>query len=267
MSAPTVSSLCHNVNQELNKIKEWFCSNRLCINLTKTNFQLYAKRSVDVIPSIKISNVNIERATCVKFLGVVVDEQLSFKQHIESVAKKLSVGIGLLYRGREVLNRNQLTLLYNTILLPNLTYCNLIWGINFPSHLDRLKILQKRAARVILGIGYSEPVSHRFQELGIIPITNLVKKRCLIMIYKMKHSLAPTQTQHLLEWKSTTSDTPNVRHSGPLIIPYARTKYRQDSFRIYAPKLFNKLSFSHNININVPISTYKSKVMEALISI
>ena len=117
-------------------------------------------------------------------------------------------------------------MLYNTILLPNLTYCNLIWGINYSSHLNRLKILQKRAARVILGIGYNEPVSHRFHELGIIPINHLVEKRCLILIYKIKHSLAPSQTQHLLERRSTTSNTPNVRHRGCLITPYARTKCR-----------------------------------------
>ena len=233
--------------------------------MTKTNFQLYSKRSVDFIPDIRISNVSIKRADCVKFLGVVVDEQLSFKQHIESVAKKFSMGLGFLYRGREVLNRNQLTLLYNAILLPNLTYCNLIWGINYPSHLDRLLLLQKKAARVILGIGYNDPVSHRFQELGIIPINKLVEKRCLIMIYKIKHSLAPPQTQLLLDWRQTASDTPNVRHRGPLIIPYARTRYRQDTFRVFAPKLLYKLSSSHNIDFSVPISTYKAKIEEAII--
>ena len=69
-----------------------------------------------------------------KFLGAILDEKLTFKEHIEYVAKKLSIGIGFLYRAREALNYKQLTLLYNAILVPHINYCNLVWGINYPVH-------------------------------------------------------------------------------------------------------------------------------------
>ena len=51
-----------------------------------------------------IINVSIARASNVKFLGVIVDEQLSFKPHIENIAKKLSCGIGFLHHGRDALD-------------------------------------------------------------------------------------------------------------------------------------------------------------------
>ena len=105
------------------------------------------------------------RANRAKFLGVVVDEELSFKFHIENVARKLTFGIGFLYRDREVLGHKELLLLYNTLLLPHLDCCSLVWGINYLTNSHKLRILQKREVRIILGLGYSDPVLHVFREL------------------------------------------------------------------------------------------------------
>ena len=260
MSAPSIEFLCETVNLELDKVKTWLDSNRLCLNVSKTCYQLYSKRSIEIPLDIKVNDVSILRANSVKFLGVVVDEQLSFKYHIENVARKLAIGIGFLYRGREVLGRKELLLLYNTLLLPHINYCNLVWGINYPTNLHKIQILQKRAVRVILGLGYSDPVTHRFHELGISSISELIKKKSLMMIYKIKHHLAPIQIHHLLDWRSANLDVPHVRHRGPLIVPYARTKYKQHTFKIFAPKLLNSLSVSLDINLDVPISTFKTQI-------
>ena len=260
MTAPSMQSLFQSANTELVKIQAWFESNRLCINVSKTCFQLYSKRSIENTPDIKINNETIARVNKVKFLGVFVDEKLTFKEHIEYVAKKLAIGIGFLYRGREVLNYKQLTLLHNTILLPHITYCNLIWGINYPTSINKLYILQKRAARVILGLRYNDPVSHRFDELGMVPVSQLTKRRCMMMIYKIKHSLAPIHMQEMLNWRPENSATPDVRYRGPLIVPYARTKYKQHTFRIFASKLLNSLSALCKVEFNVPISAYKTLI-------
>ena len=116
------------------------------------------------------------------------------------------------------------------------------------------------AARIILGLGYSDPVSHRFPELDISPINQLIKKRCMIMIHKIKHSMAPIQMQYLLEWRPEEADMIRIRHRCPLIVPFARTKFRQHAFRIFAPRLINSLSVSCNISFNIPISAFKAKV-------
>ena len=258
MAAPSMQSLFQNVNMELDKIQAWFESNRLSINVSKTCFQLYSKRPIQDAPQIKINNASVRRASSVKFLGVIVDEKLTFKEHIAYVAKKLSIGIGFLYRGREVLNYKQLTLLYNAILVPHITYCNLVWGINYPTYINKLYILQKRAARVILGLRYNDPVSHRLHELSMVPISQIIRRRCMIMIYKIKHSLAPRHMQNMLCWRPDDSATPCVRQRGPMIVPYARTKYKQHTFKIFAPKLLNSLSALCPVEFNVSISMFKT---------
>ena len=95
------------------------------------------------MPDIRIKNVSITRSSSVKFLGVIVDEKLSFKKHIEHVSKKLSIGIGFLYWGRKILNSKQLTLMYKASIQPYLTYCNLVWGINYSTDIKNYTCYRK----------------------------------------------------------------------------------------------------------------------------
>jgi len=261
---PNLDTLCTSVNVELGLLKNWFDCNRLCLNISKTCFQLYTSKMNYMEPCLLINNVEIKREPSVKFLGVIVDEQLSFKAHIEYVAKKVALGIGFMYRSRDILNKKQLKLLYNTIVLPHLSYSSLVWGINFPTHLKRLLLLQKRAARVILGLGYTESVLHRFPELGLNPLCELTNLRCMIMIYKIKRGLAPPQLAHLLEWRIVNPEEYAIRNRGPLMVPFAYTRARQNTFRVFGAKLFNRLSGVSELTIQTSISIFKKEVRRLL---
>ena len=72
--------------------------------------------------------------------------------------------------------------------------------------------------------------------------------------------MAPIQMQHLLEWRPDDTDMIRIRHRCLLIVPFARTKYRQHTFRIFALKLLNSVSVTFNISLNIPISAFKTKV-------
>ena len=154
--------------------------------------------------------------------------------------------------------RTPCTLLYNAILVPHITYCNLVWGINYPAYTNKLCILLKWAARIILGMRYNDPISHRLHELSMVPISQIIRRRCLIMIYKIKHSFLPMHMQNMLCWKINDSAIPCVRQRGPMILPYARTKYKQYTFKIFAPKLLNSLSVLYHVEFNVSISMFKT---------
>ena len=85
-----------------------------------------------------------------------------------------------------------------------------------------------------------------------------------MLIYKIKHSIAPLQMQHLLNWRRDKTDMPCVRHRGPLVVPFARTKYQQHTFKYFAPKLMNSLVMTYNLNLDSPISTYKANIAKVL---
>jgi len=196
----------------------------------------------------------------VKFLGVLVDEQLSFKPHIEYIARKVAIAIGFMYRGRDLMNREQLILIYNTLVLPHLSFSSIVWGINFVTNLNRLRILQKRAARVVLGLGYIDHVSHRFREIGMSPLCELINLRCMVLIYKIKHGIAPRQMNHLIEWRIDDDNPHALRHRTPSIIPFSSRRFKQNTFRIHGPKLFNRLSVIADLNTGTSVSIFKKQV-------
>ena len=95
LSGINVDDLFSDMNCELNKISLWFKANKLSQNLAKTKYFLFhpaSKKSFlrEPLPFLKMDNVVIERENVTKFLGVLIDENLSWKQHINDVSTKIS---------------------------------------------------------------------------------------------------------------------------------------------------------------------------------
>ena len=96
------------INEELSKICDWLGANKLSLNIVKTKYILYHSINKRVIyPKLKINNNNIDRITQFNFLGVILHERMSWKQHIEH--------IGITYRLKSMYPSAILLTLYNTL--------------------------------------------------------------------------------------------------------------------------------------------------------
>src|SRR6218665_4231343 len=102
------------------------------------------------LPSTKgvltINNISITRVDNVRFLGVHIDQFLTWKTHISNVSSKFAKNIGILSRLSYLLPVHIPTSLYYTIVHPYLSYCSIIRASNYPARLKLLQILQKKAA-------------------------------------------------------------------------------------------------------------------------
>ena len=129
-------------------VATWFQCNRLSLNTTKTFYQIFSKTPTNDL-TVVINNAKIDRKASVKYLGVLIDDDLKWDGHINNVSKKLSRNLGVISRAKYYLSSNQLLLLYNTLILPYLNYCAAVWGSNYPNRVNKLIKLQKRAIRII----------------------------------------------------------------------------------------------------------------------
>ena len=112
--------------------------------------------------------VPIEHKT--KFLGVILDDHLTWKNHVDEVCSKVSRAIGAINRICAIVPTKILLSLYFTMILPHIMYCNIIWGNCAKSLLNRIHILQKRAIRIItnsLPQAHTEPL---FQKLRLLTV-------------------------------------------------------------------------------------------------
>ena len=157
-----INKLSEIVTEELKKLKEWFAVNMLSLNVSKTNYMVFSNSKCTRDINIHISNVKIMRVKVTKFLGVLIDEKLTWKEHIGRVKSKVSKSIFLLNRAKHVLNVKSLQTLYNSIVLPHLNYCCELWGNTYKSRLTNIVLLQKRAIRIVHGAQYRDHTNELF---------------------------------------------------------------------------------------------------------
>ena len=108
-----IKELLATVNKELQKLGDWFTSNKLSLNIKKTKYTFFHKNSVRdsiplKLPHLHIFNKTIERTSSVNFLGVMLDEYITWNEHIKTIGKKLAKNIGLSYKARVLLDKESL---------------------------------------------------------------------------------------------------------------------------------------------------------------
>ena len=95
--------------------------------------------------NVKIDETRIEEVKKnPKFVGVIIDNKLTWKDRVAHVASKVSRGMGMIIKARNYLNRKGLLTLYYTLVYPYLTYFNHIWGNIYQSNSKRLCVLQSK---------------------------------------------------------------------------------------------------------------------------
>ena len=100
MSGCDLNQLCEEVSIELGKVEKWMKANRLSLNVQKTSFMVFTHRPIkseDLV--IEIGGMRVQNVRAAKFLGVTVDDRLSYNQHVSELSWKLSCSIGLMYIG------------------------------------------------------------------------------------------------------------------------------------------------------------------------
>ena len=106
-----------------------------------------------------IAGQNIKQVDHTKFLGIYIDEKLCWKFHINYVSMNVSRIAGIIAKARHCLEVKNLKELYNTIVYPYLTYCNINWANTYPTRLRSIYIAQNKLVRLMTFSNKSIPNS------------------------------------------------------------------------------------------------------------
>ena len=99
--------------------------------------------------TLDIDNQKLEPTANLRILGVNINDQLSFTEHIREICKKVSNKIGVRARLRNLISSKTKLQLYRTAILPHLTYCQTVWHFCKQSERRKLERLQERTLRII----------------------------------------------------------------------------------------------------------------------
>ena len=236
-----VLNSCNNVTQAF---VEWSQSNRMSINTEKTFYMSFTNKPISDNFNIILNGTIIDCKSSEKYLGLILDNSLSFKPHIEYVCSKVSKALGIIYRSRDFLPKSVLVSLYYSLVYPYLNYCILAWGNTFDSHLQPLRILQKKIIRIILFKSFGSPSSPLFHELKLLKLDDIYVYRVALLmfnersrdIYNRNHSYNTRNRNSLRPaYHRLTSTQHSVSYSGPSVwnsLPnYITNSNNIDSFK------------------------------------
>ena len=171
-----IDDLYHTMNVELGKICCWISANKLALNVEKTVYILFkGKKSVPTLPLLHMFNSKIGKVDSTKFLGIYIDENLSWKTHANYVIGKLSRIIGIFYKIREYLPLSALKTLYFSFFQSSLQYGIIFWYFVSTDLRNKIIRLQKKVVRIILKTSSRAHTNELFKHLKILKFVDLLK--------------------------------------------------------------------------------------------
>ena len=226
----------------------------------------HRKRNLTPSVNLKIDNEVLPEVKKTKFLGVIIDNKLTWKEHITYICCKIRRGIGILLKARNVLYKKTMITLYYSFIYPYFIYCNHVWGCSSAYNLKRLHILQKQAVRIICCAGrnsHSEPL---FKECRLLNIWQINKFLIAQFMYKVYHGKLPLLFKEFFE-RNCNIHQYGTRYSMLFFqILTVKTEYRKSSIRYRGPEIWNYF-MQKQVSPSGHICTFKRKLKDFLLNV
>ena len=177
--------LFSTANDELKNIGDWLASNKLSINIEKTVYLLFnSTKIVPPLPELQLYGTPIQRQNNTKFLGILIDDKLSWKNHAHSIIGKISRMLGVIYKIKNNLTLSALRTIYLSLIQPSIHYGIIFWyGVSSDLRI-RIFRLQKKAIRLITDsprLAHSEPL---FKKTKILQLEDLFRLETTKFIHR-----------------------------------------------------------------------------------
>ena len=209
--------------------------------------------------SVVIDNHPINEVHHTKFLGVIIDNKLKWKEHIDYISKKIAKGIGVIVKARKVFDKVTLLSLYNSLILPYLSYCIHIWGNAYQTHLQKLHVLQNKIIRIIAGVPRRTSSDPLYDEFNILKIKKLYMYAVGFCMYKYENDMLPELFKNMFVKVTNVHDhDTRTATTNQLYIPIYGTVRGQKSFKYVGVRTWNYIL--QNIHTRCPIVSFKSSL-------
>jgi hypothetical protein len=231
-------SLSNMINKELQLVQDWLSLNKLSLNTTKTKYMIFRRpqKIINEHLNLILSNATIEHVTDFNFLGLTVNETLSWKGHISKIANKISRSIGIIKRMKNFVPPFILKMIYNSLIVPHIYYGITAWGHDF----SRIHKLQKYAIRLITKSKYNSHTEPILKKIECLKVADIYVLQCMKLFHKYKNNQLPTYFHNMFP-ENASFHSYNTRNRNDTHIPYSRTSAARKTIRHKIPILFRNL--------------------------
>ena len=240
--------------QIMTQLNAWFKANKLTLNSGKSNFIVFRsnKNTATNLPEkINFENTSINRSSSSKYLGVTLDEHVTWNQHITEVCNKLKRYFKLFYSIRDFVNSIQVKIIYYAFIYSRIKYGISTFGFTDDIKIQRMQVLQNKLLKVLLAKNYRYSTNKLHNELGIIKVEDIAKLDAVTFIHNYFNNKLPplfnnyftlNRDIHSINTRSSVQD---------IHFKTYKTNIGISSIKSIGAKTWNELSNSNKLIKNV----------------
>ena len=249
-----------NLQKDINSVFNWTDKNLMKFNLTKFELLRIGKKQ-DLKNEIKYktpNNEDISESDTVKDLGIIINKQGNFEDHMKIKISKCKKVCGMILRTFMSRDATHMMCLFKTLVIPIIDYCSIVWNPHKKKHIKAIEKIQRNFTKRLTNMKDIE-YYQRLKDLRLYSMERRRERYELLYIFKTMKRLVPNVG---LKWKEAT-------RRGRVLIPppvhkkssCAAATMRRYSFRGKAAFLFNALPASiRNIPLDTPMDSIKRAV-------
>ena len=228
------------LQKSLNEISNWCIANNMIIHPAKTKSMLITTRQKHQLRpqplNLTLQSEPIEQVDQHRLLGIIIDNQLTWKPHIANLCKRIAKNVFLLSRLEHITDSFVRTLFFHAHIKSHVDYASIIWDGCADVHLKQLNSLYKRAVKKILPGPI--PTCEKFKRLKILPLNDQLLFNKAVLMFNILHKNAPQYLQVFL-----TNERPNPRstRNHVLLVPLPRIDLYKSSLSFSGAFTWNNL--------------------------
>ena len=237
-SASTITDVQNSLQKSLNNVAEWCKDNFMLLHPGKTKCMIITSRqkhqSNKFTIHLSLNNTIIDQVKEHKVLGVIIDEELKWQSHINSITSKFSRSLFLLNKLTPYIDTDARKMFFYAHCLCHINYASVVWDSAASTHFKRLYSLFKRAMKIIL----PDPSLSTFEkqsQLDILPLQKMLHYNKCLLVYKVQNELAPEYLSQFLKPATNRYGSENY------ILPRTRIDLFKSSFAFSGASLWNSL--------------------------
>ena len=181
----TLREVFLKANDAVARLSKWFMANKLSLSIDKTCYSVFGSKSSDVDDyDIKIDDTVLKSVKCTKYLGVLIDSELTWKEHIDHLYRKLLKFSGVFYRLRHILPYEVLKMIYFAFVYPQVLYGIEVYANTCKSYLKKLTVLNNKLLRIVQNRHIKTRVANLYKTFNTLPVSALHHYQLLLFVHK-----------------------------------------------------------------------------------
>jgi hypothetical protein len=250
LSHTEIKSLFKDANSNMKNLYKWLCANMLCLNVDKTKYIIICPRQRKynqtnlrlTINEHEITQVRSSgREKSIKFLGIHIDEHLTWKFHIQHINNKISRTLFAINKAKHLLPKMALHTLYFSLVHSQLLYGITAWGSAIHNNTNsKMFKLQKRAIRIINKTTYRAHTDPLFKTCKILKLQDIYELQSILFMQSYETNTLPASFNNMFKHNSDIHPHIQTRQSSNIYTSTPKNNFIANLPNFLIPKLWNK---------------------------